>query len=399
MVSSEFISKELAEQTKQEKLNITPRHRRTIQDTYVMDIVDQDLKIILEKHNIKMGNLKVYTTIDERLQLATERHMEAHLNKVEQKSGYQHQTRAQWNALDPTRRKAPDYLQGAAVCIDNKSGAVLSVVGGRSAKESSLNRATQDSYKRKQIASLVKPFVYLSYFDQGHPNMIRDTQIRGKPSNFDGKYYTSIPVTKAIAESRNCAAVHAGLAATKETVSETLRNSGLSNYQVTDNSFFLGSGSATPWEMASAFTIFPNKGSRFRPFIIKEIRDQDNNLLYESPLLVHHAANQDSTRKVTTALNQVTKVGTARALQGRLNFREPCGGKTGTSSDGKDAWFTGYTQSITCAVWVGLDTPKNIIKDGTGSSLALPIWANIMKSARNFDYPMIPRAVPVQGNR
>ncbi len=392
MVDSGFITEQQANQTKQEKLEITPRQRRTIQDTYVMDIVDRDLKLILEKNNIKMGNLKVYTTIDHRLQTASERHMEDQLRKIERLPGYDHQTRSKWLASGSTR--APQYLQGSLVCIENESGAVLSVVGGRSAKESSLDRATQDPNKRKQVGSIVKPFVYLTAFNQGLPNQIRDTPINGKPRNYDGKYHSSISVTRAIAESRNCAAVHAGLFAEKDNVSETLRKAGFKNYDVEDNSYFLGSGNATPWEVASSFTIFPNQGRRMRPYIIKEIRDEDDNLIYESGVLPYIAANAYSTSKVRTALEQVTKVGTARALQGRLNFRHPCGGKTGTSSNAKDAWFAGYTESISCAVWVGLDNPVNIVDNGSGSSLALPIWAKIMNSAKNLGYPMYPRAIP-----
>ena len=396
MVSSGFITEALATQTKAEKLHITPPHRRVIKDTYVMDVIHKDLAKILETKNLKMGNLKVYTTIDHKLQNAAQLHLESHLRSIEAKPGYAHQTRSQWNIQAEQARKDPRYLQAALVCVENRTGEIKTLIGGRNAKESSLNRATDDPYKRKQIGSIVKPFVYLSAFDQGLSNSIQDTPINGWPSNFDGKYYRNVSVNKAIAESRNCAAVHAGIYATKEHVSETLRVAGYRHYDVDDSSFFLGTGCATPLEVASAFTIFPNRGERFRPFIIREIRDQNGNLVYESGLIPYKAANKASTQKVCTALEQVTKSGTAKALQGRLNFRDPCGGKTGTSNETKDAWFTGYTESLSCAVWVGLDTPKSIVKDGSGSTLALPIWAKIMNSAKNLGYPMYPRAVPVR---
>ena len=218
----------------------------------------------------------------------------------------------------------------------------------------------------------------------------------GKPRNFDNQYHESITVRRAISESRNCAAVHAGVFAGKENVSETLRLAGFTHNEVKDTSFYLGSGNATPWEVASAFTIFPNNGKRMRPFIIKEIRDENDKVIYSSAILSYQAANSNSTYRVRGALEEVTKTGTAQALRGYLNFRDPCGGKTGTSNDGKDAWFAGYTESISCAVWVGLDNPENVIKDGTGSTLALPIWAKIMNSAKRYGYPMIPRARAVR---
>jgi membrane peptidoglycan carboxypeptidase len=396
MVSAGFISQAVAEETKQEKLDITPQDRRTIQDTYVMNYVDKELDLILEKHKIKMGNLKVYTTIDHRLQELAEQHLEEHLSSIERTRGYQHQTRSAWQAIPKSQQNAPDYLQGALVCIENKSGEILTVVGGRSAKESALNRATEDPYKRKQIGSIVKPFVYLSAYDKGLTGQIRDTPIRGWPDNFDGKYYRSVSVDQAIEESRNCAAVHAGLFATKEGVAESLRFCGFKSYNVNDSSFFLGAGCATPWEVASAFTIFPNYGNRYSPFIIREIRDQNDKEIWSSEYFVYQAAKRSSTTNVKRGLEKVTKTGTARVLQGSLNFREPCGGKTGTSNEGKDAWFAGYTESITCAVWVGLDNPKPIIEDGTGGKLALPIWAKLMNSAKELGYPMVPRAIPIR---
>lgn len=400
MVTTGFISLKQADVAKKEVIYITPSNRRSIKENYVMATVKDDLKIILEKNNIKMGNLKVYTTIDHRLQSAAQRHLESHLKSVERSSGYKHQTRSQWLNSSSKNRKAPGYLQGSLVCIENKTGAVRSLLGGRSAFESTLNRATEDPNKRKQMGSIIKPFVFLTALDKGMSERIPDTPINNWPHNSDDKYYKEVSINKALSESRNCATVHAGIFAGKDAISRTLYIAGYKNYEVGDASFFLGAGCATPWEVASSYSIFPNKGLRFRPHIISEIRDQNGNVLYSaagnSGIPYHQASLPRSTQKIKYALDQVTKTGTAKAIKSVYKFKEPCGGKTGTSSNGKDAWFAGYTESLTCAVWVGFDNPKNITKYGAGSNLAMPIWVKIMQLASSLDYPMHPRAMPVK---
>jgi penicillin-binding protein 1A len=150
-------------------------------------------------------------------------------------------------------------------------------------------------------------------------------------------------------------------------------------------SSFLGSWEATPWEVATAYTIFPNDGVRYRPFIISEIRDKSNNILYSTPPLPYQAANTGSAWTVSKILKEVATTGTAASIK-RLGFEEEAGGKTGTTNDFKDAWFAGYTSALTCSVWVGFDTPKKTISGGYGSVLSLPIWVDIMKTADRLGY-------------
>ncbi len=150
-------------------------------------------------------------------------------------------------------------------------------------------------------------------------------------------------------------------------------------------SSFLGSWEASPWELASAYTIFPNGGERFRPYLISEIRDRDNNVLYSTLPLSYPAAKGGSAWSVSRILNEVATRGTAAAVT-RLGFDKPCGGKTGTTNDFKDAWFSGFTSNLTCTVWVGFDTPKKTIQGGYGATLSLPVWVDIMKTADRLGY-------------
>jgi penicillin-binding protein 1A len=141
--------------------------------------------------------------------------------------------------------------------------------------------------------------------------------------------------------------------------------------------------------VASAYTVFPNSGVRYAPRIIKEIRDRNGNVVWpekgDSPYISYEAVNPGAAWSVSKILGEVTTRGTAASVK-TLGFNKPCAGKTGTTNDYKDAWFAGYTSSITCAVWVGLDQPKKTIEKGYGSTLALPVWVEVMKTADKLGY-------------
>jgi len=119
--------------------------------------------------------------------------------------------------------------------------------------------------------------------------------------------------------------------------------------------------------------------------LISEIKDRAGNILYTTPPLSYPAAKSGSTWSISRILTEVATHGTAASVT-RLGFDKPCGGKTGTTDDFKDAWFAGYTSSLTCAVWVGFDTPQKTIQGGYGATLALPVWVDIMKSSDRLGY-------------
>ena len=183
MVNYDHITEQQAEWAKKQKLIVRPKYRRVVMDTYVMDAVRRELDRILEEHNIEYGGLTVITTVDHTIQRAAELSVERNLAKVEQTSGYWHQTRKKWQSLSAEKRGRPAYVQGACVVIENGTGAVLTVVGGRDANESKYNRAIQ---AERQIGSLFKPFVYLAAFNRGlmPQTWIPDGAIR--PGEIDG---------------------------------------------------------------------------------------------------------------------------------------------------------------------------------------------------------------------
>ena len=393
MVSAGAISNAESETAKAEPVEVRPVGRRGSQESYAMDAIRRDLEMILEKENIELGGLTITTTIDLRIQHKGEEALDKKLNDVERASGYPNPTRAAWSRLPAGSRKEPDYLQGAAVVVENRTGAVLAVIGGRDADESRFNRATQ---ARRQIGSIFKPFVYLAAFDQGlRPDTeisdgpIERGEIKGagnwQPHNSDGKFNGMQPISYGLILSRNTMSVRVGNQAGIPRVKEVARMAGFTTPMPAKPSAFLGSWEASPWEVATAYTIFPNNGRRFRPYLISEIKDRDGNLLYPTPPLSYPAAKSGSTWATSRILTEVATHGTAASVT-RLGFDKPCGGKTGTTDDFKDAWFAGYTSSLTCAVWVGFDTPQKIIQGGYGATLALPVWVEIMKSSDRLGY-------------
>lgn len=399
MVHYGHITQAQADAAKQEPLRVRPRNRRVTQATYVMDCVRRELDRILEDANIKSGGLTVITTIDHTIQRSAELSIDRNLRKIERIPGYRHQTRKQWQSRPVGRRGDPQYLQAACVVIENKSGAVLAVVGGRSANESKYNRAIQ---AKRQIGSIFKPFVYLTAFNQGlmpktwiPDGRIRPGEIDGaprswSPKNSDGKYKSYISAEDALIHSRNTSSVRIGNYAGIESVNETAVNVGFVKGIPKNPSSYLGSWEATPWQVASAYTVFPNNGDWYRPYVIQEIRNAQGERIYpgkgDSGKLVVIAADAGPTWCVSNVLQKVIDRGTGRRVRS-LGFQAPCAGKTGTTDDYKDAWFAGYTGTLTCAVWVGLDTPRKIMNHGYGSTLAAPIWTDVMQTARRLGYP------------
>ncbi len=413
-----FIDAATAEKAKAEPLDVPTSAERLIQGSYALDSIRRDLERILEEENIKDGGLIIHTTLDPNIQRVAQESIETRLSQVERTPGYAHQKRRNF------RGGTPDYLQGASVVIDNKTGGVLAIVGGRNADESQFNRALQS---RRPVASIFKPFIFLAAFDHGlKPNeAISDARIRSgeisgaprnwSPNNSDKNYYRTIPASRALIESRNTSTIRVGNRAGLAKVIEVARLAGFDPERIEPvPSSFLGSWGATVEQVASAYTIFPNGGVRYRPYYIQSIEDRQGNVLFKNGPLPYRAAESDPSWDVTRILEDVNRRGTGRGIRTKYGFTKPSAGKTGTSGNYHDAWYAGFTSDLTCAVWVGLDRPAKIVHGGDGARLAIPIWSDIIKAADRLpsyqskavtprraevvvdDHPAaIPRALPV----
>ncbi len=397
MVTAMAITREEADAAKLEPIEVRPKARRESRESYAMDAIRSDLEIILEKQDIELGGLEITTTIDLRVQQKAEEALDKKLRDVERLHGYAHPTRDAWNKLPEKDRGDPAYIQGGAVVVENRTGGVLAIVGGRDANESRFNRARNNETKAyRQLGSIFKPFVYLAAFDSGlRPDSsisdgpIEPGEIKGggrwRPHNSDGKYGGMEPASYGLIRSRNTMSVRVGNKAGIEKVKHVANQAGFTADIPENPTSYLGSWGALPWEVASAYTIFPNDGARYRPYLISQIKDREGNVLFSTLPLSYQAAKSGSAWSVSRILTEVATRGTAASVK-RLGFDKPCAGKTGTTNDFKDAWFAGYTSQLSCAVWVGFDTPKKTIHGGYGSVLSLPVWVEIMKTADRLGY-------------
>ncbi|MEO8927596.1 MAG: PBP1A family penicillin-binding protein [Caulobacteraceae bacterium] len=269
--------------------------------------------------------------------------------------------------------------QGALVALDGE-GRVRAYVGGAVYADSQFDRATQ---ARRQAGSAFKPFVYLTAMEAGHTpsEQVVDEPItigNWTPRNYTGRYLGAITLETALAQSINTVAARLANQVGTVRVAETAHRLGITSKIQTDPSMALGAVEVSPLEMATAYDAFANGGQRVRPFGIERIRTASGKLLYD-----HGAPARDSVignpalGYMIAMMRQVIASGTGgRARVGGYDLA----GKTGTTSDYKDAWFVGYTGGFTAAVWVGKDdnTPMRKV---TGGGAPAEIWHNFMAAA------------------
>ena len=395
MVREKFLSKEKAERAKQEPLII--KKTAQVKTGWSLNIIQRELNDILARKNIKQGGLIVTTTLDSVLQNIAETAVESQLHRIESSPGYTHPTRTQWQ-LNQSHGiiNDPDYLQAAVVILDTQTGGVRTIIGGRDVNESSYNRA---QWFNRSAGSLFKPFVYLAAYEQGMlpETWVEDIPLRageipgaaaGWPANSSGQYYENLRSGDGLILSHNASTVRVGHFAGMSQVIHTAKSAGLLKEHQKNPSLYLGNSPATPWQLATAYTTFPNQGNRVIPFLIEKIENQEGKILYQSSPLKTIVARPETSGLVNNLLREVTSSGTAQTLRSNYGYSYPAAGKTGTTKNFLDAWYAGYTSSLTACVWVGLDQPQTIIEGGYGSALALPIWATIYRKAaslRNID--------------
>lgn len=360
------------------------------QESYALDSVRRALDRVLDAEDEEDGGLRIYTTIDLTLQAAAEKALEEKLAAVEKTRGYPHPTRAQWRqrAQAGTAQGAPDYVQGSVVVLDNTTGAALAVVGGRDFSESAFNRAMS---ARRPIGSTFKPFVYTAGVQSGlFPTTLVDDgpiDIGGwRPRNSDNTFGGLLPMETGLARSRNTMTVRVGEYAGLDRVVELAERLGLGKVARPSPQLSIGNHDATLFELAGAYTCFPNAGERLRPFLLGHVENKEGDVIFRNERLGYPAMAAGASWCVSRMLEKVFAPGGTAASARTLGYKGPAAGKTGTTDDFKDAWFVGYHQRLTCGVWIGLDQPGRITGQGYGSRMALPVWVGIIKEAEKLGY-------------
>ena len=395
-----------AQAAKREKINSHSRRRTLIQENYAMDAVQRDLNLLLTTDQIDNGGLFIYTTLDPEVQKAATDALEKQLAKVERLPGFKHPLKAQYRAPEEGEDNAMPYLEGALVAIDNASGGIRALVGGRDYAQSKFNRALTPA--NRQIGSAFKPFVYTLAFTHGllpgaavSDEPIQPGEIQGagnwSPGNSDGRYVGIKPVSYGLIQSRNTMSVRVGEFAGLDDTQKIATTLGLGENIPHGAAIYIGSFETNLKDLTTAYTIFPNAGIRKQSYIIERIDDQLHRPIYRAAHVTLPVLDPGATWMTTELMEEVLTRGTAANARS-LGFKLPAAGKTGTTNDFKDAWFVGFTSSMTCGVWVGFDQPTTIIPRGYGSALALPIWTQVMMAA-SHRYPAEQFTPPVASQR
>jgi len=389
MVQLKKLPPEQAEQAKIAKITPHPRRLSFIQENYAMDAVQRDLNLLLTQDQIDNGGLFIYTTLDPAVQNAAQQALETQLTKIEHQSNFHHPLKANYQPPETGDDSAMPYLQGAVVTIDNASGGIRALVGGRDYSQSKFNRALAPT--NRQVGSAFKPFVYTLAFSHGllpgaaiSDGPIQPGEIEGagnwSPGNSDGTYSGVQPCSYGLIHSRNTMSVRVGQFAGLDSVQKVATTLGLAQNVARGPAIYIGSFETNLKDLTAAYSAFPNSGVRKQAYIIERIDNQQHHPIYRAAHISAPALDPSAAWMTSQLMEDVLIRGTAASARS-LGFSLPAAGKTGTTNDYKDAWFLGYTSTLTCGVWVGFDQPATIIPHGYGAALALPVWTQVMNKA------------------
>ncbi len=278
-------------------------------------------------------------------------------------------------------------LQAALVAIDPQTGDLLAMVGGRDFRQSQFNRAVRS---RRQPGSAFKPLLFAAALEHGYtPVTVLDGLAtitpqgpdEWAPRNASGETPDALTLRAALIESNNRAATALQQRMGSRPVLRLASDVGLHDLPDVP-SLSLGTGEVTPLELTAAFAAFPNGGFSVRPRGIVRVLDADGDSAYDNPPRTERVMSPQTAFQMVSMLEDVIDRGTGAAARS-WGVRFPAGGKTGTTDKFRDAWFVGFTSSMVVGVWVGLDQPDTIGRDGYGSRYALPIWSNfVSRTAR-----------------
>jgi len=385
MVERKMITQEQAQKAQAEEIKLRPRGPKGYHDAPF--VVEQVRLYVEQKHGKDMlykGGLKIYTTINSRLQKAAQKAVQKGLEEFESRGG---------------KGKGREAIEGALIALEPQSGFILAMVGGRDYSASQFNRATQ---AKRQAGSAFKPIVYAAALDKGFTpaTLVVDEpfsyeDVPGKdpwqPQNYDREFWGPITVRKALTFSRNVPTVRIAQSIGLDYLIGYAGNLGIKTKLEPNLSLALGSANVSLLELTRAFGVFASQGYRADPVLISQIQDKDGNMVEETEPSSIEVITPQTCYLITSLMQSVIQEGTgqrARAL-GR-----PAAGKTGTTNDTRDAWFIGYLpHKLVAGAWVGYDIEKSLGTHETGAVAALPLWLEFMKEAAK-DIPVEDFTVP-----
>jgi len=364
-----FITREEADKAYNTRVVLAPPSSFRSKAAYFLEYVRLYLQEKYGAETVNRTELRIYTTIDERLQEAATDALREGVKRTEERNKYQ-------------------GLQGAFICMDPHTGGVLAMAGGVDFAASQFNRALQ---ARRQPGSAFKPIIYAAALDKGKTVVspaddspiefeLNDTEM-WKPKNYDGTFLGPIPLLQALAKSRNLATVRLLNEIGVPTAIRMAQDLGIESPLPRNLSIALGSSGVTPLEMVEAFSTLANGGMRPTPFFVREVQDASGNVLERAEPRAVPAVSPETAYLTIRLMQEVVRNGTAAAARG---LSPNLAGKTGTTNENTDAWFVGGLPDLMAAVWVGFDTPTSLGDRQSAATVALPIWERFMKQALSY---------------
>jgi penicillin-binding protein 1A len=344
-------------------------------ESYAIDMVRSLVDSVLKERGEPAADVVVHTTLDAMAQRVAQKTVERRAMEIERDAtGW-------WPDED-----APDAgVQGAMVAIDPRNGEIRAMVGGRTHARGAFNRAVRS---RRQPGSAFKPFVYAAALSSGltPATVVEDEPVEvdqgngdvWMPANYDDDYDGSMTLRRALMRSSNTATVRVSRAVGEANVVAVARANGIVSPLRAVPSLALGSIEVTPMELVTAYAPFANGGWRVTPRLVRRIEHMDGTLIWESKEEFAQAMDPRDAFQMTSMLRGVVDGGTGNVVRA-MGVSGAIAGKTGTTNDGTDTWFVGYTPVLVAGFWFGYDTPHSLGGAASGARMAAPAWVRFYR--------------------
>lgn len=392
MVETGAITRAQCDEAKAAPLKLAPPNVEASDAPYFVDLVKDQLQGKFAENELNEEGYRIYTTIDPRLQHAAAEAVQVGMKLVDDQVQKQRTRKTKIgkgkNATVETEVLPGPTPQVALVAMDPHSGEVLAMVGGRNYGFSQLNHAIA----KRPTGSIFKPFVYAAALNTAVNDTPPDQVITAsstvddspstftygdqiyEPRNYKNEYHGQVSLRYALAQSLNNATVKLAETVGYDKVADLAKSAGIASVKPTP-AMALGAYEASPLDMAGAYTVFANSGTRIDPILVQSVRASNGDVVQDFRTQTRPVMDPRISYLMTSMMEAVINNGTAAGVRAR-GFSAPAAGKTGTSHD---AWFAGYTSNLLCIVWVGYDDYSDLKL--AGSATAAPIWAEFMKRA------------------
>ncbi len=368
---------------------------RAVAGASIAPYFEEWVRIILDDRfgsKLYTAGLRIYTTLDVPMQRAAEKSMQEGWAGIEARPGFKHITYQAYKDSLAAGVALPDsvaYVEGLFVALDPWTGSVRAMIGGRDFGLSKFNRAT---LALRQAGSGFKPFVYTAatasripptYVVIDGPYITEQPDgTEWRPTNYSGRFEGPMTIRTGLMRSQNLIAIKLGQEIGLESVAQTARRMGIRSEIERYPSTSIGAVEVIPLQMAEAYSTFANQGTKVRPFPILRVEDAAGRLLWDPQPERTEVLDPLVARIMISMLQGVVEGGTgynAIRVSVGLPREVVAGGKTGTTNDGADIWFNGFTPNLLATVWFGLDRPQQIYPLATGAGAPAPVWGNFMK--------------------